>query len=153
MGLIPHWAKDDKLAYSTFNARSEEFTTKPAFKDAWRLGRRCLVVTNGFYEWKKLDPKGKLMQAYAVGMADDGEMVMAGLWSTWRNPANGEEVQSCTVLTCAPNDAMADIQPHAGDPGRGRMAEMARRGAGHGSGTACPAPALPRRTAEDLARR
>ena len=56
-------------------------------------------------------------------MADDGEMVMAGLWSTWRNPANGEEVQSCTVLTCAPNDAMADIQPHAGDPGRGRMAE------------------------------
>jgi putative SOS response-associated peptidase YedK len=108
-GLIPYWAKDDKLAYSTFNARSEEFTTKPAFKDAWRRGQRCLVVTNGFYEWKKLDPKGKLKQAYAVGMADDGEMVMAGLWSTWRNPANGEEIQSCTVLTCAPNDAMAEI--------------------------------------------
>jgi putative SOS response-associated peptidase YedK len=76
-GLIPRWAKDDKLAYSTFNARSEEFTTKPAFKDAWRRGQRCLVVTNGFYEWKKLDPKGKLKQAYAVGMADDGELVMA----------------------------------------------------------------------------
>ena len=109
-GLIPYWAKkDDKLAYSTFNARSEEFTTRPAFKDAWRRGLRCLVVTNGFYEWKKLDPKGKLKQAYAVGMADGGEMVMAGLWSTWRNPANGEEIQSCTVLTCAPNDAMAEI--------------------------------------------
>jgi putative SOS response-associated peptidase YedK len=52
-GVIPQWAKDDKLAYSTFNARSEGFTTK-----------------NGFYEWKKLDPKGKLKQAYAVGMAD-----------------------------------------------------------------------------------
>jgi putative SOS response-associated peptidase YedK len=103
------WAKDDKLAYSTFNARSEEFTTKPAFKDAWRRGQRCLVVTNGFYEWKKLDPKGKLKQAYGVGMADDGEMVMAGLWSTWRNPANGEEIRSCTVLTCAPNDAMVEI--------------------------------------------
>jgi putative SOS response-associated peptidase YedK len=108
-GLIPHWAKDDKLAYSTFNARAEEFTTKPAFKDAWHRGQRCLVLTNGFYEWKKLDPKGKLKQAYAVGMADDGEMVMAGLWSTWRNPANGEEVQSCTVLTCEPNAAMAEI--------------------------------------------
>jgi putative SOS response-associated peptidase YedK len=42
-------------------------------------------------------------------MADDGEMVMAGLWSTWRNPANGEEIQSCTVLTCALNAAMAEI--------------------------------------------
>src|ERR1700722_4787892 len=108
-GLIPYWAKDDTLAYSTFNARSEEFTTKPAFKDAWKRGQRCLVVTNGFYEWKKLDPKGKLKHAYAVAMATGGEMVMAGLWSTWRNPANGEEVQSCTVLSCAPNDAMAEI--------------------------------------------
>jgi putative SOS response-associated peptidase YedK len=108
-GLVPHWAKDDKLQYSTFNARSEEFTTKPAFKDAWKRGQRCLVVTNGFYEWKKLDPKGKLKQAYSIGMADGGEMVMAGLWSTWRNPVNGEEVPSCTVLTCAPNPSMAEI--------------------------------------------
>jgi putative SOS response-associated peptidase YedK len=108
-GLIPHWAKDDKLAYTTFNARSEELTTKPAFKDAWKRGQRCLVVTNGFYEWKKLDEKGKKKQAYAVAMADDAEMVMAGLWSTWRNPANGEEILSCTVLTCAPNAAMAEL--------------------------------------------
>jgi putative SOS response-associated peptidase YedK len=69
-GLIPHWAKVGKLAYSTFKARSEEFTTKPVFKDAWRRGQRGLVVTNGFYEWKKLDPKGKLKQAYAF--APDG---------------------------------------------------------------------------------
>jgi putative SOS response-associated peptidase YedK len=81
-GLIPHWAKDDKNAFSTHNARSEEFATKPTFKDAWKRGQRCLVVTNGFYEWKKLDAKGKLKQAYAVGVAGDGEMVMAGLWST-----------------------------------------------------------------------
>jgi putative SOS response-associated peptidase YedK len=56
-GLIPHWAKDDNLQYSTFNARAEEFTTKPAFRDAWKRDQRCLVVTDGFYEWKKLDPK------------------------------------------------------------------------------------------------
>src|SRR6266852_1023679 len=101
--------KDSKLQYSTFNARSEEFTTKPAFKDAWKWGQRCLVVTNGFYEWKKLDPKGKIKQAYAVDMASGDEMVMAGLWSKWRDRASGEEVLSCTVLTCAPNDAMAEI--------------------------------------------
>ena len=62
-GLIPHWAKDVKLQYSTFNARAEEFTTKPAFRDAWTRGQRCLVVTDGFYEWKKLDAKGKLKTA------------------------------------------------------------------------------------------
>jgi putative SOS response-associated peptidase YedK len=62
-GLIPHWAKDDKLQYSTFNARAEEFTTKPAFRDVWKRSQRCLVVTDGFYEWKKLDEKGKLKQA------------------------------------------------------------------------------------------
>jgi putative SOS response-associated peptidase YedK len=108
-GLLPHWAKDEKIAYSTFNARSEEFTTKPAFKDAWKWGQRCLVITDGFYEWKKLDAKGKEKQPYAIGMADGENMIMAGLWSKWKNPANGEEVLSCTVLTCAPNDAMAEI--------------------------------------------
>jgi putative SOS response-associated peptidase YedK len=58
---------------------------------------------------EKLDAKGKTKQAYAIGMADDGEMVMAGLWSKWRDPANAEEILSCTVLTCAPNDSMAEI--------------------------------------------
>ena len=70
-GLIPHWAKDDKLQYSTFNARAEEFTTKPAFRDAWQRGQRCLVITDGFYEWKKLDAKGKLKQPYAIAMNDE----------------------------------------------------------------------------------
>jgi putative SOS response-associated peptidase YedK len=43
-GLIPHWTKDDKLQYSTFNARAEEFTTKPAFRDAWARGQRCRTI-------------------------------------------------------------------------------------------------------------
>jgi putative SOS response-associated peptidase YedK len=107
-GLLPHWAKDEKIAYSTFNARAEEFTTKPAFKDAWKWGQRCLVVTDGFYEWKKLDAKGKEKQPYAIAMADGGQMVMAGLWARWKSP-NGEEVLSCTILTCEPNNAMAEL--------------------------------------------
>jgi putative SOS response-associated peptidase YedK len=78
-GLLPHWAKDEKLSFSTFNARAEECTTKPAFRDAWKRGQRCLVVTDGFYEWKKLDAKGKIKQPYAIAMADGGQMVMAGL--------------------------------------------------------------------------
>jgi SOS response associated peptidase (SRAP) len=89
-GLIPHWAKDDKLQYSTFN-------------DAWSRGQRCLVVTDGFYEWKKLDGNGKLKQPYAIAMAGDEQMVMAGLWAKWKSPTNGEEVLSCTILTCGVN--------------------------------------------------
>jgi len=109
-GLIPHWAKDDKLQYSTFNARAEEFTTKPAFRDAWARGQRCLVVTDGFYEWKKLDAKGRLKQPYAIAMADgDAQMVMAGLWAKWKSPTSGEEVLSCTILTCEPNNAMGEL--------------------------------------------
>jgi putative SOS response-associated peptidase YedK len=94
---------------STFNARAEEFTTKSAFRDAWARGQRCLVVTDGFYEWKKLDEKGKLKQPYAIAMADEGQMVMAGLWAKWKSPANGEEVLSCTILTCGPNKVMGEL--------------------------------------------
>ena len=106
--LIPHWAKNDKLQYSTFNARAEDFTTKPSFRDAWAWGQRCLVVTDGFYEWKKLDPKGKEKQPYAIAMADDTPMVMAGLWAKWKSP-NGEQVLSCTVLTCAANEDLSAL--------------------------------------------
>jgi putative SOS response-associated peptidase YedK len=108
-GLLPHWAKDEKLSYSTFNARSEDFTTKPAFREAWWRGQRCLVVTDGFYEWKKLAASVKEKQPYAIAMADR-MMVMAGLWSKWKDPKSGDEVLSCTVLTCLPNYVMAE--PH-----------------------------------------
>jgi putative SOS response-associated peptidase YedK len=108
-GLIPRWAKDDKLQYSTFNARSEDFTTKPAFRDAWKWGQRCLVVTDGFYEWKKLDAKGKDKQPYAIAMADDGQMVMAGLWAKRQDSKSGHQIESCTILTCGPNNVIREL--------------------------------------------
>lgn len=111
-GLIPHWARDEKVGYSTYNARAETFTTLNAFKDAWARGQRCLVVTDGFYEWQKLEPdkpKGR-KQAYAIAMADDAQsMVMAGLWSRWTNRKTGEEILSCTILTCEPNAVVGAI--------------------------------------------
>jgi putative SOS response-associated peptidase YedK len=59
-------------------------------------------VTNGFYEWKKLDEKGKKKQAYAIDMADGGLMITAGLWSLWKSPQSGEEILTCTMMMCAP---------------------------------------------------
>ena len=46
-GLIPSWAKDSKIGYSTFNARAESLTTRAAFRGAWQAGRRCLVQIDG----------------------------------------------------------------------------------------------------------
>jgi putative SOS response-associated peptidase YedK len=51
-GLIPYWAKDIKIGFSTINARAEEVDTKPAFREAFER-RRCLVPVDNFYEWKR----------------------------------------------------------------------------------------------------
>src|ERR1700731_4183471 len=86
-GLIPYWAKDIKIGYSTINARAEEIETKPAFREAFRQ-RRCLVPLDSFYEWKKV---GTGKQPYAIALADRRLMGMAGLWETWRSPAAGAD--------------------------------------------------------------
>ena len=99
-GLIPHFAKDPKIAYSTFNAQAENVEKKPAFRDAWDRGHRCLVVTDGFYEWRKSDK-----QPFAICVKND-LTIMAGLWSTWRSPA-GEKVPTCTIITTDANVALA----------------------------------------------
>jgi putative SOS response-associated peptidase YedK len=103
-GLIPHWAKDIKIGYSTFNARGEEIDTKPAFRQAFRQ-RRCLVPLDNFYEWKKT---GARKQPYAIGLAGGGLMAMAGLWESWNAPG-GERVRSFTIITTVPNTLCAEL--------------------------------------------
>jgi putative SOS response-associated peptidase YedK len=106
-GLLPFWAKDEKLSYSTFNAQSETVEAKPTFREAFKRGRRCLVPADNFYEWKTLGPKEK--QPYAIARSDRAIMALAGLWETWLNPASGETIRSFTILTCAPNETMAAL--------------------------------------------
>src|SRR6202035_1757631 len=72
-GLIPYWAKDIKIGFSTINARAEEVETKPAFREAFQR-RRCLVPVDNFYEWKKT-ATGK--QPYASALADKRLMALA----------------------------------------------------------------------------
>jgi putative SOS response-associated peptidase YedK len=105
-GLVPFWAQDEKIGYSTFNARAEAITTKPAYRDAWKHGRRCIVPVDNFYEWKTLGPKDK--QPYAIALPDREIMALAGLWDSWRSPA-GETVHSFTIVTTEPNGEMAPI--------------------------------------------
>ena len=83
-GLVPYWAKDIKIGFSTINAQAETVDTKPAFRDAFKR-RRCLAPIEACYEWKKLDAKNK--QPYAIALADRGVMALAGLWENWKSPA------------------------------------------------------------------
>jgi putative SOS response-associated peptidase YedK len=96
-GLVPAWAKDVKAGAPLFNARADTIASKPAFRDAWRAGRRCLVVSDGFYEWRRGDK-----QPFAIRRADGPLTIMAGLWETWRSPA-GERIRSCTIITTESN--------------------------------------------------
>ena len=66
-------------------------------------------MTDGFYEWKKLDEKGKDKQPYAIAMSDDAPMVMAGLWARWKDPKSGDEIQSCTILTTISSGVMGKL--------------------------------------------
>ncbi len=84
---------------------SETAAEKPAFRDAMKR-RRCLIPTDGFYEWKKLGTKEK--QPYNFGMIDDSVFAFAGLWERWRDPA-GEFLETCTILTTKPNSLVADV--------------------------------------------
>jgi putative SOS response-associated peptidase YedK len=104
-GLIPYWAKDIKIGFSTINAMAETVDTKPVFREAFKR-RRCLVAIEAFYEWKKLGPKEK--QPYAIALADRGLMALAGLWETWRSSAQ-EIVRSFTIITTTPNELCAEV--------------------------------------------
>ena len=103
-GLIPHWAKDKKIAYSTINARSETAATKPAFRDAFKR-QRCLVPADAFIEWRR---DGKEKWPHLIRLKGGGPFAFAGLWSSWCSP-EGEDIESYTILTSEPNDFMARI--------------------------------------------
>ncbi len=102
-GLIPSWAKDIKIGYSTFNARAEAVDTKPAFRAAWQAGRRCLVIADGYYEWRDADK-----QPFAVALGNRGPMTFAGLWECWRAP-DGSDLKSFTIITTAANELLEPL--------------------------------------------
>jgi len=100
-GLIPSWAKDAKLASSMINARGESVAEKPAFRTAFAR-RRCLILSDGFFEWKKV---GKQKQPYYIRMHDERQFAFAGLWESWRGPAGSEgPLESCTIITTTANE-------------------------------------------------
>ncbi|PKQ89293.1 SOS response-associated peptidase [Paenibacillus sp. BGI2013] len=103
-GLVPTWAKDDKIGNKMINARAETLAEKPSFK---RLisSKRCIIPTNGFYEWKKEESTKRPMR---ILMKDDSIFSLAGLYDTWTDP-DGNRLSTCTIITTEPNSLMEVI--------------------------------------------
>lgn len=102
-GLIPHWAKDKKIAHSTINARAEGIKDKPAFRDSFK-NKRCIVPASGFYEWQKLSSDKR--PYYFT--PKEGLFSFAGLWSKWLSP---EDIwmETFTIITTKANEQIKPI--------------------------------------------
>ncbi len=104
-GLIPFWAKDPKIGNNLINAKAETIAEKPSFKKAFDK-RRCLIPTDGFFEWQK---RGKApSQPMYIRRRDGGLFAFAGLWETWKSP-EGEALETCTIITVEPNELISKI--------------------------------------------
>jgi putative SOS response-associated peptidase YedK len=101
-GFIPEAAKDPKLAPIT--ARAETLATSPMFRNAFRR-HRCLVVADGFYEWKKEE---RTKTPYFIRLRSGRPFAFAGIWSLRRSEAGSRSVTSA-IVTCPPNALMPTI--------------------------------------------
>ena len=105
-GLVPSWAKDIKLAAKSINARGETVAEKPMFRAALKR-RRCLVIADGYYEWRT-EGKQKLPRHFRY--ADKRPFGFAGLWEAWRGPeGNDAPLETCTIITTAAKGIAATL--------------------------------------------
>lgn len=113
-GLVPAWAKDQKIGNRLINARAETVAENPSFRSALRR-RRCLIPADGFYEWA--GSKGS-KHPYFIGFERRALFGFAGLWERW-TPPEGEPLESCSLLTTAATEnlrALHDRMPVIVDP-------------------------------------
>lgn len=103
-GLIPSWAREASIGSRMINARAETVAEKPSFRTALRR-RRCLVLADGFYEWRRTSAGKRPMR---ITMTSGEPFAFAGLWDTWRDPQD-EAVTSCTIITTRANDLLRPI--------------------------------------------
>jgi putative SOS response-associated peptidase YedK len=98
-GLINSWSTDPRVAYKQINARAETLANKPAWRSAYRK-RRCVVVADGFYEWRGPKHAREPMWFHS---AEGGLLWLAGLYESWQSPETGELRTTFTLITTAAN--------------------------------------------------
>ena len=95
-GLIPSWAKEDKISRYTYNARSETVSGKPSYKKSWKQRRYAIALLDNFYEPSYASGKA---ERWKIELASHEPFGIASLWDTWTDPSSGELVTSFTMLT------------------------------------------------------
>lgn len=116
-GLVPYWAKDVQIGYSTINAKAETITTAPAFREAIQR-RRCLVPADAFYEWQQLG--GKAKQSFAIAMKDGAPYAFAGVWERWKDNKTQQYLETFAIITTDANpllEPLHDRMPVIIEPG------------------------------------
>lgn len=103
-GLVPSWAKDTAISNRLINARAETVAEKPAFRAAFKR-RRCLVPTDGYFEWQA---QGKAKQPYLIDMQNGEPFAFAGLWESWQAP-DGSPLETFTLITTDANETTRPI--------------------------------------------
>ena len=106
-GLIPMWAKDPAIGNRLINARGETVAEKPSFRGSFKY-KRCLILADGFYEWKATGTSKKTKTPYFIHMNNRKPFAMAGLWDSWESP-DGSSIKTCTIITTEPNELMKSI--------------------------------------------
>jgi putative SOS response-associated peptidase YedK len=107
-GLVPFWARDANVSYSTINAKAETLTESQNYSEPIKH-RRCLVPADGFFEWKKLDAKNK--EPFAFSLQDGSIIAFAGIWDRWRDETTSQVLETYSIITTEPNELMAPIYP------------------------------------------
>lgn len=107
-GLLPSWSKDRSFQKNTLNAVGEELEIKPSFKNS--VSNRCLVLVNGFYEWKWLDPAGKKKEKYYIHLINENKpFALAGIYNIWKDKSSGQNLLSFSICTSVANELMSEI--------------------------------------------
>ncbi|MEZ5934249.1 MAG: SOS response-associated peptidase [Alphaproteobacteria bacterium] len=110
-GLVPPWAEDPKTGYKMINARGETVDRLPSFREAYRK-RRCLVPTDGFYEWQALDPSGKgPKQPFVIRRPDEKPFAFAGIHERWRSKDGARVIESFAIVTTSANQRLRPVHP------------------------------------------
>jgi putative SOS response-associated peptidase YedK len=111
-GLVPFWAKDPSIGFKMINARAETVAEKPSYRNSFR-NKRCLILSDGFYEWQKA---GKLSIPYYFQLENGAPFAFAGLWDDWQN--NGVSslpgipgLTTCTLITTNANEDVSPVHP------------------------------------------
>jgi len=104
-GLVPFWAKDPAIGNRMINARAETVAEKPSYRAAYRH-RRCIVLADGFYEWRR---QGDTKTPHYISLASGEPFALASLWEHWKDRNSDATLQSTTLITTAANEFMSPL--------------------------------------------